>query len=183
MVKRICLFWLVFAALPALAANVPGIKNFDQVDAHVFRGAQPSTEGLQYLAGIGVKTVIDLRETGNRTKEEERFVTRAGMVYLNVPMAGFGRPTKAELLKILPSLENAADGPVFVHCRRGADRTGSVIAAYHIEHDHWDNLRALRDAKAHGMSILQVQRKNFVQTFRPLATAATLTTTPAAVRQ
>jgi len=25
------------------------------------------------------------------------------------------------------------DEPVFVHCRRGADRTGAVIAAYHAE--------------------------------------------------
>jgi protein-tyrosine phosphatase len=194
MLKRIDICLLVLGALPALAANVPGIKNFDQVDAYVFRGAQPTNEGFQYLAGIGVKTVIDLREAGNRSKEEERIVAKAGMAYLNVPMTGFGRPTESELLKILPILESAPGGPVFVHCRRGADRTGAVIAVYHIEHDHWNNARALKDAKAHGMSIFQIQRKDFVKNFRSQATASknpaearadatTVRATPAAARQ
>jgi len=171
MLKRITLSLVVLGALPAFAGNVPGIKNFDRVDAHLYRGAQPTDEGFKYLARIGVKTVIDLREAGDRAKQEERIVTKAGMAYVNVPMTGFTPPTESELLKILPILENAPGGPIFVHCRRGADRTGAVIAAYHIEHDHWDNGRALNDAGAHGMSIFQIQRKNFIRNFRPLPIA------------
>ena len=30
-------------------------------------------------------------------------------------------------------------GPIFVHCRRGKDRTGTVIACYRIQHDGWAN--------------------------------------------
>lgn len=162
----ICLF--VAGALPALAGNAEGIKNFDKVDAHVYRGAQPTDDGFRYLASIGVKTVIDLRESGERATAEERLVTESGMTYLNVPMTGLTPPTEAELLKILPALENTSAGPVFVHCLRGADRTGAVIAAYHIDHDNWDNGRALKDAKVHNIGFYQIPRQNFIKSFRPL---------------
>ena len=164
--------FLLVGAIPALAANIPGINNFDQVDAHVYRGGQPSDEGFRYLAGIGVKTIIDLREAGDRSQMEERTVKASGMTYLNVPMTGLTPPSEAELLKILPVLENSSSGAVFVHCLPGKDRTGAVIAAYHIDHDHWDNGRALVDAKSHHMSIFQLPRQNFIRNFHPLTLAA-----------
>jgi len=157
---------LVFC-LPVFAGSVPGIKNFDKVDAHVYRGAQPTDEGFQYLAKIGVKTIIDLRETDSRSQAEQRVVSDAGMQYINVPMTGHTPPTEAEITKILAVLEEGTTGPVFVHCQRGADRTGAVIAAYHIDHDKWDNSRALQDAKSHSMSVFQFQRQKYIQDFRP----------------
>ena len=156
--------------LPVFAGSVPGIKNFDQVDAHVYRGGQPTDEGLQYLARLGVKTIVDLRETGDRSNAEKRVVTGAGMKYVNVPMTGLTPPTDAEITGILAILEDNTTGPVFVHCLRGADRTGAVIAAYHISHDNWDNARALKDAKAHNMSFFQFPRQNYIQNFRPRTT-------------
>ena len=65
-------------------------------------------------------------------------------------------------------LEAATAGPVFVHCMRGADRTGAVIAAYRIDHDHWDNYRALKEAMSLGMSFFQLPRQNFIRKFQPL---------------
>jgi protein tyrosine phosphatase (PTP) superfamily phosphohydrolase (DUF442 family) len=156
---------LVIAALPVLAGSADQIRNFDKVDARVFRGGQPTEEGFQHLAQLGVKTVIDLREP-DHARKEERMVTRAGMTYVNVPMTGLTPPTEAEITKILGILEGNTAGPVFVHCKRGADRTGAVIAAYHIEHDKWDNAQALKDAMAHGMSFFQVPRQNYIRNFR-----------------
>jgi protein tyrosine phosphatase (PTP) superfamily phosphohydrolase (DUF442 family) len=154
--------------LPAFAGSpVPGIKNFDQVDEHVYRGAQPTGQGFQYLAKLGVKCVLDLRESDGRSNDEERSVTAAGMRYVNVPMTGLTAPTEAEITRILALLEDGAAGPVFVHCKRGADRTGAVIAAYRIDHDKWDNVRALKDAMSHGMGFLQLPRQHYIRDFRP----------------
>lgn len=164
---RRCLIVSIVFSLPVLAASTPGIKNFDRVDAHVYRGGQPTTEGFQFLATSGVKTVIDLREPGDRSQAEQRVVTNAGMTYINVPMSGLTPPTETEIARILKLLEDTGSGPVFVHCLRGADRTGAVIAAYHIDHDKWDNRRALKDAKAHGMSFFQLPRESFIADFRP----------------
>jgi tyrosine-protein phosphatase SIW14 len=167
-----CLIASFVLGLPALAASAPGIKNFDQVDTHVYRGGQPTTEGFELLARLGVKTVVDLREAGDRSQAEQRVVTNAGMTYINVPMSGLTPPTENEIGKILKLLEDTGSGPVFVHCLRGADRTGAVIAAYHIDHDKWDNVRALKDAKAHGMSFFQLPREGFIADFRPPSDAA-----------
>ena|ERR1700704_1504292 len=162
-----CPIALLVFCLPVFAGSAPGIKNFDKVDAHVYRGAQPTDEGFQYLAKLGVKTIIDLRETDERSMAEEHVVTGAGMQYVNVPMTGHTPPTEVEITRILAVLEDGATGPVFVHCQRGADRTGAVIAAYHIDHDKWDNARALQDAKTHSMSVFQFQRQKYIQEFRP----------------
>jgi protein-tyrosine phosphatase len=165
---------MVFGA-SAFAGPVAGIKNFDQVDAHVYRGAQPTEEGFQNLAKLGVKTIIDLREAGERSEAEDRVVTADGMKYVNVPMSGLTPPTELEITQILAMLEDSSSGPVFVHCLRGADRTGTVIAAYHIDHDKWDNVHALKDAKAHSMSFIQVPRENYIKNFRPFTVDAKVT--------
>lgn len=165
--------FLFIGGLPVFAgSSVPGIENFSKVGEHVYRGAQPTDAGFSYLAKIGVKMVIDLRETDQRSSAEERTVTANGMHYVNVPMTGLTPPTEAEISKILALLEDETSGPVFVHCRQGVDRTGAVIAAYRIDHDRWDNARALSEAKSAGIHFFQKPRKDWIQKFQPLAVEA-----------
>jgi protein-tyrosine phosphatase len=157
---------LLSLPLPLFAgSSAHGIANFYQVDQHVYRGAQPTDQGFRYLASIGVKTVIDLREADSRSRAEESTVTAAGMKYVNVPMTGLTPPSEAEITKVLGILEDGSSGAVFVHCKRGADRTGAVIAAYRIDHDGWDNARALNEAKEDGMSFFQIPRQIYILSF------------------
>jgi tyrosine-protein phosphatase SIW14 len=166
-------------AIPMFAGpSTPGIENFHQVDAHVFRGAQPSGEGYQYLAKLGVKTVIDLRESDARARKEEQQVIAAGMKYVNVPMTGLTPPTGQEIAKILDLMENEHEGAVFVHCKRGADRTGAVIASYRIDHDGWDNARALSEAKIDGIRFSQHPRQDYIRTFQARKLEATTSSSP-----
>ena len=180
------MFLLAFV-LPGFAQS-PGrdIKNFYQLNEHVYRGGQPTGAGFQYLAKLGVKTVIDLREADSRSREEEKLVTAAGMKYVNVPMTGLKPPTQEETSKVLTILEDGSAGPVFVHCKRGADRTGAVIAAYRIDHDGWDNAGALKEAMDRGMSFFQLPRQSYIRTFQPNkveAKAPASFPTPAAASQ
>ena len=172
--RKFAFISIVFMGLPVWAASVPGIDNFYQIDQKVYRGAQPTTEGFHYLATLGVKVVLDLREHDSRSLAEERTVTAAGMKYINVPMTGMTPPTVSETNTILALLEDQAGGPVFVHCKRGADRTGAVIASYRIDHDRWDGAKALREAMADRMSGFQFQRQKFIRTFqgRPVVVAS-----------
>jgi tyrosine-protein phosphatase SIW14 len=175
-----CYRALLFAlAIPVFAgSSASTIENFQQLNDHVYRGAQPSGDGFQYLAKIGVKTVIDLREADERSKAEESMVTAAGMKYVNVPMTGLTPPTDAEITRILGILEDGTGGAVFVHCKRGADRTGAVIGAYRIDHDRWDGARALKEAKSLGMGSFQGPRQGYIRGFQPRAMEANTATPP-----
>jgi protein tyrosine phosphatase (PTP) superfamily phosphohydrolase (DUF442 family) len=143
-----------------------GIPNFHQVNETVFRGGQPSVEGWSSIAKLGVVTVVDLRrEDEHSAKVEEQAVEAAGMHYVNVPMNGIVSPPPEKIAKVL-ALLNSGDR-VFVHCKRGADRTGTVIACYRISHDHWDANKALKEAKSYGMSFFQVGMKSYVHSYQP----------------
>jgi protein-tyrosine phosphatase len=168
--RRRCLtLFLVASWVPAAyAVRVPGIRNFHEVDANVYRGAQPASNGFRYLSGIGVKTVLNLRMHDGASTREKEIVTSLGMKYVNVPMTGLTPPTPAQITRILALLEDRSGGPVFVHCMRGADRTGAVIAAYRIDHDHWSNGQALLEARTCGMSMFQFPRMAFIRSFHPI---------------
>lgn len=171
---------ILFFALPAFAGpRVQGIHNFRQVDENVYRGGQPTMDGYKYLATIGVKTVLDLRENNALSAAEGRAVTALGMKFVNVPMTGLTPPTQAQISEILSLLEGTG-GPVFVHCRRGADRTGAVIGAYRIDHDRWENVRALKEAMSDGMSFFQWPRQNFIRNFQPQTLAVATVAKPEA---
>jgi tyrosine-protein phosphatase SIW14 len=163
-----CFVAAAFAGVTALAGPaVQGVGNFQKVDDHVYRGAQPTDEGLRNLSKLGIKIVVDLREPGDRSSTEQKVVTAAGMQYVSVPMNGMETPSNESVLKVLALLEDTSAGPVFVHCKRGADRTGGVIACYRVEHDHWKNDRALAEARAMGMYWFQKAIQTYVLGFQP----------------
>lgn len=164
----------VAAGLPVVAGaavtTVAGVGNFEKVSDHVYRGAQPTDEGFRSLAKLGIATVIDLQPYGDsRSFAEEKAVKADGMQYINMGMHGMETPSDATVAKVLAILESTQGGPVFVHCHRGADRTGGIIAVYRIEHDHWDNAKALKEARQMGMSWYQTAIQHYVLKYRAKA--------------
>jgi tyrosine-protein phosphatase SIW14 len=159
-------------AFPGWGADVAGVRNFRQVNEHIYRGAQPTAQGLQSLSNLGVKTVIDLREAGGRSRAEQKIVESAGMRYVSVPLSGIAAPSDAQVAKLLAMLDDGSAGPVFIHCRRGLDRTGTVCACYRIAHDGWENKRALEEARSLGMSWLEKAMQHYVLHFGVTANAS-----------
>lgn len=99
------------------------------------------------------------------------------MRYVSIPMKGMSTPKNTQIADVLSVLNDAANGPVFVHCKRGADRTGTVIALYRMVHDGWDSKKALNEARSYGMSVFQSAMKHYVTAFKPaqvLASAASV---------
>jgi protein tyrosine/serine phosphatase len=161
-------------AAAASGASLPlsGVSNFYKVDAQVYRGAQPNLEGFTSLAKLGVKTVIDLRELGEHSQAaEEAMVKGLNMQYLSIPMKKRAAPSADLMARILGLLNDKSVGPVFVHCKRGADRTGAVIACYRITHDSWDGSKALSEARDDGMSMFQRSLQHYVMKFTPIPAA------------
>jgi protein tyrosine/serine phosphatase len=147
-------------------AGIKPVGNFHQVNDHIYRGAQPSHPEFAGLANLGIKTVIDLRESGTRADSERKAVEGAGMRYMNIPLNGYHAPSEEVVRKLLTLLDDSSVGPVFVHCRRGADRTGTILACYRIAHDHWENGKALAEAKSFGMSWTEGSMQNFIVNYK-----------------
>jgi len=147
------------------ASALTGIPNFRQVTDNLYRGGQPLAEAWPQLAGLGVRTVIDLRQRSEHSTAAESLAVRAaGMRYVNYPMNGFATPTAEQMAQVLPLL----DGPdkVFIHCKLGCDRTGTVVAAYRISQQRWDNRRALDEALASGLHWYEAGMKRFINGYR-----------------
>jgi tyrosine-protein phosphatase SIW14 len=131
-----------------LLAQDSGLPNFKIVNDRILRGGQPSDDGFKKLAERGVKTVVDLRWVDEHDIPREKQIVEAdGMRFISVPMKGLSAPSLKQMTKVLGILEDSNSWPVFIHCRRGADRTGTVLACYRISHDRWQNQKALEEAK------------------------------------
>ncbi len=146
------------------------------MDRTLWRGAEPSAAGLQELGARGAKLVIDLRETGQDTLREKQEVQQLGMKYVNLPFKPFSAPTPEQVKTVLFLLMNRGDNVIFVHCRRGRDRTGTVIACYRIQHDGWKNAKALEEAREFGMSWAERGMRSFVLSFSPFPNAGLIPT-------
>ena len=141
-----------------------GINNFDRVNDGLYRGAQPDSPGMEGLKRRGIKAIINLRMTGDVSVAEEVEARDFGMTYTNVPMRGLGRPTDEQVTKALLIIETFP-APVFIHCKYGCDRTGTIIACYRIQHDGWTSKAALSEARQHGMSFWEFEMRNYVREF------------------
>lgn len=141
------------------------LPNFHQVNQGLYRGAQPRQGGFQQLATLGIKTVLNLRTADERERAEAVEARAAGLAYFNIAMEGLDRPTHEQMERALEIINDTANQPVFLHCKRGADRTGMVIAIYRITRDGWSVEQALREAKRYGMSFFQFRMKDYIKDY------------------
>ena len=160
---------LVFAGCATQRGFPPEhqIVNFDYINPvspELYRGAQPSQNGLAFLKSVGVSTVVNLRQLDDVFPAEEGVVKELGMAYISAPLSGVRAPAVAEINAILARIE-AAPQPVFVHCQYGCDRTGLVIACWRIRHDRWSNDKALLEAEQYGLSPWLPNFKSFIKHF------------------
>lgn len=162
---------LVLLLVAPVCAQEPKPR-FYRVDDNIYRGKQPTKEDIPKLSAMGIKTVLDLRERFERKPWERGAVEAAGMRYIRIGLPGTLEPTDHAIDKILALLEDPSQRPVFIHCRRGADRTGLVIACYRIAHDHWTNAQALQEAREHGLSPFEILMRRYIERFTPTPSAA-----------
>src|ERR1700680_4458035 len=128
--------------------KIKGVPNAGEVTPHLYRGGQPTEQGFEALAKMGIDLVVDLR--GSRESERER-VTKLGMQYAAIPWhCPF--PRDDAFASFLTLLRQNTTKKVFVHCRLGDDRAGMTIAAYRMAEQGWTAQEAMKEMKAYGFS-------------------------------
>jgi tyrosine-protein phosphatase SIW14 len=122
-----------------------GVPNFGEVGPTLYRGGQPTAEGFESLAHMGIAIVVD---TG-RSKRDEKLINTLGMTYVSLPWyCPF--PKDEVFARFIEITKENRGKKIFVHCRLGDDRTGMMIAAYRMAVQHWTAREALEEMHEFG---------------------------------
>ncbi len=114
------------------------IPNFYKVTATLYRGAQPTAEGIRQLKAMGIKTIVSFRSL-HRDDDE------IGDTKIRYEHIGFDtwKVEHEAIIKFLKIIQDEAKKPVFVHCQHGADRTGAACAVYRMVVCGWAKEKAM----------------------------------------
>jgi protein tyrosine phosphatase (PTP) superfamily phosphohydrolase (DUF442 family) len=118
--------------------ELPGLPNLYKVSDDLYRGAQPSAEGMRQLKKLGVKTIVNLR----LFHSDRNKITGMGFSYQRIPVTAW-HPEDGEVVRFLKIATDPNCTPVFVHCQRGAHRTGLTCAVYRITVQSWSKAGAI----------------------------------------
>ncbi len=152
------------------------IINFHKVNDGIYRGARLETaQGYQYLASLGVKTIINLQggdlhsklgsvmgniEPGERPEvieKEKQTALVLGMNFVNTPLNSLGDVTREENAAIdetLDIMNDQGNQPIYIHCEHGADRTGLLVALYRVKYEGMDVEAAHKEWLQNGHNLL-----------------------------
>ena len=132
--------WVLAALLAACAAClgyqvyyvVLGKNLHEVVPGEIYRSAQLSGSDLRdAVAKYKIKTVVNLRgccpETG-WYQDEKAALKDLNVKKYDITFSSYVWPSIPELQQLIEALKTS-EGPILLHCRRGADRTGMASAA------------------------------------------------------
>jgi tyrosine-protein phosphatase SIW14 len=120
---------------------------FSKVTNGLYRGGCPSALDLVKLKSMGIKKIVSLDDKcGNSI---DSVCEELGLQHI-IWGLGDGKDPKVAALKkrIIPTLTH--DGPTYIHCFHGKDRTGMAVAMYRI-YTGWSVKKALEEAAKFGM--------------------------------
>lgn len=142
------LIWVGCASVPtanrpdtwAQPVKLEGVPNLYRVSGELYRGDQPSPQGMQNLKELGLKTIINLRSFHSDRDE----IGDTGLAYVHITMKAW-HPEEKEAVRFLKIVTDPQRTPVLVHCQHGSDRTGTMIAVYRIAVQGWSKAEAIRE--------------------------------------
>ncbi len=135
----------------AQPVDMDGLPNLHKMNANLYRSAQPSRTGMEAAAGMGIKTVVNLRSFHSDRDE----IGHLQLAQVHIHMKAW-HPEYAEIIEFLKVVADADRKPVLVHCQHGADRTGTLCAVYRIVVEGWTREEAIREMTEGGFGFHEV---------------------------
>jgi protein tyrosine phosphatase (PTP) superfamily phosphohydrolase (DUF442 family) len=115
------------------AARLVLTNNFHTVlEGELYRSARPSAQDVaDWHERYGIRTIVNLMgPSGADWYREERVAAdTAGIKFVDYKLSPHSDLTDREIGDLLAIL-SSAEGPILIHCKRGADRTSLVAAMY-----------------------------------------------------
>jgi protein tyrosine phosphatase (PTP) superfamily phosphohydrolase (DUF442 family) len=151
---------------PAEKLKLAGVPRAGKISDVLFRGAQPSAQGLAELKKLGVTTIVDLRGNRGPVASERRQVETLGMRFIDIPVLGWSAPSNEQVAQFLKLFKDDPQQKIFVHCYYGEDRSGVMVAAYRIAQQNWTADQAIAEMYSFGFHYhLYPGMKSYVREF------------------
>ncbi len=140
---------------PAWAERLehPGLPNLHRVGPNLFRCAQPTEEGLRTAEKLGIKTVINLRGFHSDKDEAKGTNLKTEHIRFNTWNA-----KDEHVVRFLKIIADTNAGPFLIHCKHGADRTGTMTAIYRVAVQGWTKDDAIREMTKGGFGYHAIWR-------------------------
>jgi protein tyrosine phosphatase (PTP) superfamily phosphohydrolase (DUF442 family) len=122
-----------------------GLPNFNKVSDQLYRGEQPAPEGFKQLKKYGIKTVVNLRAFHS----DDDKIAGTGLAYESISFKTW-HPEEEDMVRFLKIVTDTSKQPVFVHCKHGSDRTGTMCALYRMAVQGWPADEAIKEMKKGG---------------------------------
>ncbi len=151
---------------PAEELKIAGVPNAGRVSDVLFRGAQPSAQGLAELKKLGVTTIVDLRGNRGPVNREREKAELLGMYFIDIPVSGWSPTSNEQVAEVLKLFQQDPTQKVFVHCYFGRDRTGVMVATYRMTQQNWTPDQAVAEMDSFGFHYhLYPAMKSYVRKF------------------
>ncbi|MGV8986724.1 MAG: tyrosine-protein phosphatase [Cypionkella sp.] len=127
---------------PRVLPGVAGVPNLYQVAPDLYRSAQPNAEGFHNIAGLGIRSVLSMRQTVS----DAPLAAGTEISVYRVPMKSryVAEKNGSKVVQAMRDLRyGLSQGPVLVHCHHGADRTGLIAALWRILYQGWSRQAAI----------------------------------------
>jgi protein tyrosine/serine phosphatase len=122
---------------PAEKLEHPGLPNLGRVVPNLYRGGQPHAHGYDELRRLRVDIVVNLNTSRSQIAHEKIEVESRSMRYVSIPWSASSVPGDTQVAEFLRLIRDSPDKTIFVHCYRGADRTGVMVAIFRMARQGW----------------------------------------------
>jgi len=181
---------VVLVALVAACGQAPALRHptdpatdFYQVSAGIYRGGRLDRAGVDRLAKLGVKTILNLEDDDEAIASERAWASAASITQVSMPLSGQWAPHDRQIDRALAAIADPSKRPIYVHCKKGMDRTGIVIALYRVRDEGWTPTAAERERDALGFNPwLVFLDRYYDRRARALTGGETITPRPAWLR-
>ena len=136
-----------------------------KIDDRILVGEQPTERDLIDLAEAGVRTIVNLRRTGEANqpldpKAEAAAAKAAGLSYHHVPVSI--SDLHAEQVTAVRTAIKEANGPVYIHC--GMGQRASALALTAVAPDTGQSAEdVLAQARASGFPVTDAELAAFIR--------------------
>lgn len=117
-----------------------GVPNLARVTPLLYRGGEPDEQGVRKLHEMGIRTIVSLRLTSPNEEAYEKLGMKFVRVRTNALM-----PTDVAAARFLETVTREGDGPFFVNCWLGVDRTALMCAVYRVAIQGWTREQAIEE--------------------------------------